>query len=134
MSVRTIEDMIDWVEENIENDPALTKMANHVGYSEFYCSAKFHEYVGIPFKEYVFRRKLSLAAENLAKTNTRIIEIAVQYGFSSQEAFTRAFKEFMVVRLISTDSIDPIFHLSKEYRYKNRFVKTLLYAQKRSVF
>lgn len=92
MSVRTIEDMIDWVEENIENDPALTKMANHVGYSEFYCSAKFHEYVGIPFKEYVFRRKLSLAAENLAKTNTRIIEIAVQYGFSSQEAFTRAFK------------------------------------------
>lgn len=92
MSVRTIEDMIDWVEENIEGDPALAKMADHVGYSEFYCSVKFHEYVGISFKEYVGRRKLSLAAETLAKSNARIIEIALQYGFSSHRAFTRAFK------------------------------------------
>ena len=93
MSVRTIEDMIDWVENNIESDLALEKMANHVGYSEFYCSAKFHECVGISFKEYVLRRKLSLAAQALIRTDARIIEIALQYGFSSHEAFTRAFKK-----------------------------------------
>lgn len=93
MSVRTIEDMIDWVEDNIEEDPALSKMADHVGYSAFYCSAKFHEYVGIPFKEYVVRRKLSLAAVALVQTDVRILEIAMQYGFSSHEAFTRAFKK-----------------------------------------
>lgn len=92
MSIKTIEDMIDWVEENIEEDPALAKMADYVGYSEFYCSAKFHEYVGISYKEYIFRRKLSLAAESLLVTNARIIEVALQYGFSSHEAFTRAFK------------------------------------------
>ena len=84
--------MIDWIEENIEGDPALGKMASHVGYSAFYCSAKFHEYVGISFKEYIVRRRLSLAAEALRNTNTSIIEIALQYGFSSHEAFTRAFK------------------------------------------
>lgn len=93
MSVRTIEDMIDWVENNIEDDPDLAKMANHVGYSEFYCSSKFHEYVGIPFKQYVFRRKLALAAESLVTTDAHIIEIAMRYGFSSHEAFTRAFKK-----------------------------------------
>ncbi len=93
MSVRTIEDMIDWVETNMEETPTLEKMADHVGYSEFYCSAKFHEYVGIPFKEYVFKRKLSLAAESLMKTDSLIIEIAMQYGFSSHEAFSRSFKK-----------------------------------------
>lgn len=93
MSVRTIEDMIDWVEKNIEDDPTLTKMADYVGYSECYCSAKFHEYVGISFKEYIGRRKLSLAAEALRITDMRIIEIALQYGFSSHGAFTRAFKK-----------------------------------------
>ena len=93
MSLRNIEDMIDWVENNIEYDPNLTKMANHVGYSEFYCSAKFHEYVGVRFKEYVLRRKLALAAEKLIETDANIIEIAMQYGFSSHEAFTRAFKK-----------------------------------------
>ena len=93
MSVRTIEDMIDWVEQNIEYAPTLDKMADHVGYSEFYCSAKFHEYVGVPFKEYVFRRKLSLAAKSLMNTDSLIIDIAMQYGFSSHEAFSRAFKK-----------------------------------------
>ena len=93
MSVRTIEDMIDWVEKNMEETPTLYKMADHVGYSEFYCSAKFHEYVGIPFKEYVFKRKLSLAAESLMNTNSLIIDVAMQYGFSSHEAFCRAFKK-----------------------------------------
>ena len=93
MSVRTIEDMIDWVEQNMEESPTLDKMADHVGYSEFYCSAKFHEHVGVPFKEYVFRRKLTLAAESLIKTDSLIIDIAMQYGFSSHEAFSRAFKK-----------------------------------------
>ncbi len=93
MSLRTIEDMIDWVETNMEAHPTLEQMANHVGYSEFYCSAKFHEYVGISFKEYVLKRKLSLAAELLMKTDSLIIDIAIRYGFSSHEAFGRAFKK-----------------------------------------
>ena len=93
MSVRTIEDMIDWVEKNMEEVPTLNKLAEHVGYSEFYCSAKFHEYVGVPFKEYVFKRKLSLAAGTLMNTDALIIDIAMQYGFSSHEAFSRAFKK-----------------------------------------
>lgn len=93
MSIRTINDMVNWVENNIEEEPTLERMANHVGYSEFYCSAKFHEYVGVSFKEYVLRRKLSLAAEMLLTTDARIIEIAVLYGFSSHEAFSRAFKK-----------------------------------------
>lgn len=93
MSVRTIEEMLGWVEDHLHDNPTLCQMAHYVGYSEFYCSAKFHEYVGISFKEYVFRRRLSLAAEALIHTDARIIEIALQYGFSSHEAFTRSFKK-----------------------------------------
>ena len=93
MSVKTIKAMLDWVEDNLEDDPILPQMALHVGYSEYYCSAKFHEYVGVPFKEYVLKRKLSCAAKELVQTDRRIIEIAMQFGFSSHEAFTRAFKK-----------------------------------------
>ncbi len=92
MSVRTIETMLDWVEDNIEEGPTLDKMANYVGYSEFYCSAKFHECVGVSFKEYLLKRKLNLAAQMLINSDAHIIEIAMKYGFSSHEAFTRAFK------------------------------------------
>ncbi len=94
MSVKTISSMVQWVEDNLANQPTLPKMAAYVGYSEFYCSAKFHEYVGISFKEYVQRRKLSMAMINLLKTDERIIDIALKHGFSSHEAFTRAFQKF----------------------------------------
>lgn len=93
MSVKTINAMLDWVEDNLEDEPILPQMALYVGYSEYYCSSKFHEYVGIPFKEYVFKRKLSCAANELVHTDRRIIEIAMQFGFSSHEAFTRSFKK-----------------------------------------
>ncbi len=91
MSVKTIETMINWVETNLKNEPTLDKMSDYVGYSSFYCSAKFHEVVGISFKEYVMRRKLTLAAKELRETKLKIIDIAVKYGFSSNEAFSRAF-------------------------------------------
>lgn len=91
MSIITIESMVSWVEENLEECPTLEQMSDFVGYSPCYCSAKFHEYVGISFKDYILKRKLSLAAVALQKTNYRIIDIAIQYGFSSHEAFTRAF-------------------------------------------
>ena len=91
MSIKTIETMIDWVEMNLKDAPTLEKMSEHVGYSSFYCSAKFHEAVGISFKEYVIKRKLTQAAFDLRETNQKIIDIAIKYGFSSNEAFSRAF-------------------------------------------
>lgn len=93
MSVKTVNSMLDWVESNLEDEPNLSQMALYVGYSEYYCSVKFHEYVGVPFKEYVFKRKLSCAANELVHTERRIIEVAMQFGFSSHEAFTRSFKK-----------------------------------------
>lgn len=91
MSIKTVVSMVDWVEINLEDNPTLEKMSEHVGYSSFYCSSKFHEVIGISFKEYVLKRKMSLAAVDLRDTNQKIIDIAIKYGFSSNEAFTRAF-------------------------------------------
>ena len=42
-------------------------------------------------KEYVRRRRLSLAALEIRDTKKSILRIAVNYGYNSQEAFSRAF-------------------------------------------
>ena len=93
MSLKTIENMVEWVESNIHEAPSLNRMSKHVGYSPCYCSSKFHEIVGCSFKEYVGRRKLSSAALDLLNTRERIIDIAIKYGYSSHEAFTRSFSK-----------------------------------------
>lgn len=91
MSIKTIENMVDWIENNITRNVTLSEMSRYVGYSPYYCSAKFHEIVGISFKQYISKRRLSLAAVEIKTTTLRFLDIALKYGFSSQEAFTRAF-------------------------------------------
>jgi len=91
LSAKTIETMVNWIEDNIMKKPTLTEMSNYIGYSPFYCSSKFHENVGITFKQYISKRRLSLASIKVKDTKIRFLDIALKYGFSSQEAFTRAF-------------------------------------------
>lgn len=86
-----IQEMIDWIEENIREEPSLTQMSDHIGYSPYYCSRHFHKITGMTIKGYVAGRRLALAALALRDTDERIIDIAVKYGYSSQKALTRAF-------------------------------------------
>lgn len=91
MSIKTVENMVNWIEGNITRNPTLAEMSNHVGYSQFYCSNKFHEYIGITFKQYLSKRRLMLAAMEVKNSRERLLDIALKYGFSCQESFTRAF-------------------------------------------
>lgn len=86
-----IQKMIDWIEDNISNNPTLLEMSFQIGYSPFYCSRKFHEIVGMTLKSYIAGRRLCKATLEIRDTNERILDIAIKYGFSSQEALTRAF-------------------------------------------
>lgn len=86
-----IQKMIDWIEENIRENPSLTQMSDQIGYSPYYCSRHFHKITGMTVKSYVSGRRLALAALALRDTDERIIDIAVKCGYSSQEALTRAF-------------------------------------------
>ena len=44
-------------------------------------------------RDYLRYRKLAFALKDIRDTEEGILDIAVRYGFSSHEAFTRAFKE-----------------------------------------
>ncbi|MGN0701465.1 MAG: helix-turn-helix domain-containing protein [Oscillospiraceae bacterium] len=72
---------------------ALSRLAERMGYSEFYVSRKFRETSGMQFRDYLRYRRLAFALKELRDTDRRILDIALDYGFSSHEAFTRAFGE-----------------------------------------
>lgn len=78
-----------------KNDESLTLciLAQEFGYSQSHFSRKFKEISGMQFRDYLRYRKLAFALKQLRDTPAPILEIALDYGFSSHEAFTRAFKE-----------------------------------------
>ena len=86
-----IQKIKSWIDSNVEERISLSKLSEISGYSSFYLSRKFHEIENIPLKEYILVSKIQHAANRLNETNERIIDIAINHGYSSQEAFTRAF-------------------------------------------
>ena len=93
MSIQTIEIMAKWVENNLTENPTLKDMSSYVGYSPFYCSAKFKEHMGISFKQFLAQCRLTAAAKDIQNTDDKITDIALRYGYSSSEALTRAFSQ-----------------------------------------
>ena len=94
---KNIQNSVLEIDKNIknQNDEALTlcNLEVFLGYSEYYVSRKFSEISGMSLRDYLRYRKLAFALKDIRDTQEGIIDIAVRYGFSSHEAFTRAFKE-----------------------------------------
>ena len=64
----SVQQMIEWIEQNIEEEPTLLKIAREVGYSPYYCSTLFHKICGLTMKSYLAGRRLCYVAmvEDLA--------------------------------------------------------------------
>ncbi len=92
--IQTIIDEIDICIKN-HDDEALTlsHLATKMNYSEYHMSRKFKEISGMQFRDYLRYRRLAFALIEIRDTKKSILDIALDYGFSSHEAFTRAFKE-----------------------------------------
>lgn len=92
-----IQIIIDEIDECIRQheDEALTLsiLSSKRGYSEFYITRKFKEISGMRFRDYLRYRKLAFALKEVRDSKRSLLDIACDYGFSSHEAFTRAFKE-----------------------------------------
>lgn len=93
---RQVQKIVDEIDECIinRNDDGLTlrEIARKNGYSEFHMTRKFKELSGISIRDYLRKRRLAFALIDLRDTNKTILDIAVDYGFSSHEAFCRSFK------------------------------------------
>jgi AraC family transcriptional regulator len=90
----SIVDKAVWViERNSEQPLTLNAIANACAVSRSHLAFAFGAATGMPVMKYVRGRRLSEAAETLAKGGNDILSIALEAGYGSHEAFTRAFRE-----------------------------------------
>lgn len=85
---------LDYIEEHLADDITLEEIAYQANSSLFWFHRIFSLLLGDSLGEYLRKRRLNSAAEELVTSKQRIIEIAVKYGFSSHESFTRAFHKY----------------------------------------
>ncbi|MDR2972941.1 MAG: AraC family transcriptional regulator, partial [Bacteroidales bacterium] len=82
-----------YIECNVENGVTSDSAAKTANYSLKQLNRIFSLITGLTLGEYIRWYKLTQALFDLKYSEMSIIDIAFKYGYESQEAFTRAFKD-----------------------------------------
>ncbi|XMB71695.1 AraC family transcriptional regulator [Mycoplasmatota bacterium WC30] len=82
-----------YIEMHISENINLEDIAKECNVSYYYFSKTFTMITGYTLKEYIRNRRVTLASYEVSNTDHRILDIAIKYGYSSNEAFSRAFKK-----------------------------------------
>ncbi|WP_430788899.1 AraC family transcriptional regulator [Virgibacillus flavescens] len=84
---------IDYIEEYLNQDLSIQDAANVACMSKFHYQRMFSMLTGVPVSEYIRRRRLTRAAQELAHSNSKVIDVALAYGYETPESFSKAFRK-----------------------------------------
>lgn len=83
---------IDYLEEHLDQSVDLTTVSKAAGISHWHFQRIFKALTGETLMAYVRSRRLANAHQRLLTTDEPILRIALEAGYESQAAFTRAFR------------------------------------------
>jgi AraC-like DNA-binding protein len=81
-----------YIEKHLDEKLSVNDIAGVFGYSEYHFSRLFTEYIGMSVMEYVKRRRLIQAAEDIIH-GMKIIDAALKFSYDSHSGFSKAFKK-----------------------------------------
>ena len=90
-NIEKVQAAIDYIEGHLTEKLDLDAIAGAVHYSKYHLHRVFSKTVGLTLHEYRNRRQLTEAAKLLVFSERTILDIALQAGYESQQAFTAAF-------------------------------------------
>jgi AraC family transcriptional regulator len=83
--------LVDLVEKHLTEEFDVSALAREFGTTEYHLRRMFSSLAGMPLSEYVRRRRMTVAAADVIQGEGDLLSIAVRHGYSSTEAFGRAF-------------------------------------------
>lgn len=83
---------IDNIEDNLDKEISYDEAARIACCSPYYFQRVFSYVSGVSLAEYIRRRKMTQAAFELQRADSRVIDVALKYGYSSPTSFHRAFQ------------------------------------------
>jgi AraC family transcriptional regulator len=92
--IKQLNESINYIEENLAGEISYETISKITRCSIYNFQRMFSYIADKSLSEYIRSRRLTMAAFDLLNSTERIIDISLKYGYESQDAFTRAFKNF----------------------------------------
>ncbi len=91
--LQQIQRAVDYIEDHLNDDLPIEALAREAAFSTWHFQIVFKATVGDTVKNYVRSRRLTKSVIELGTSDRKVLDIALDAGFESQESYTRAFKQ-----------------------------------------
>ncbi len=90
--LKKLNEAINYIENNLDSKISYDEAARIACCSTFYFQRLVSYVSGISLSEYIRRRRMTQAAFELQRTDAKVLDIALKYGYTSPTSFNRAFQ------------------------------------------
>lgn len=90
-NIKRIEKALNYIESRLKESISLESMAESCCLSPYHFHKLFKMLTGEPPGSYIRKRRLFQAALKIRSENYKVIDAAMEYGYGSSDAFSRAF-------------------------------------------
>lgn len=90
--LKNLSNAIEYIEDNLDKEISYEEAASIACCSTYYFQRLFSYVAGISLSEYIRRRRMSQAAFELQRTDKKVLDVALKYGYTSPTSFNRAFQ------------------------------------------
>ncbi len=127
---KSLNQVIKVIEENLTNKIEYKDLAKIIGTSAYTLQRIFVFLTGITLTEYIRKRRLSKAAEELISTDIKIIDLSIKYQYDSPISFSNSFKKMhgvtpkilrkdkKVIKIFPELEFTPITQIIEELEYR----------------
>lgn len=92
--INHIQNCIDYIENHLTDKIDYKVLEKQECFSFYNIQKAFSLICGISIGEYVRKRRLTLAGNDLKNKKNKVIDVALKYEYDTPESFSRAFKSF----------------------------------------
>jgi AraC-like DNA-binding protein len=92
--IQCLSKSIQYIEDHLTDRISIDEISNQAYTSSSHFQLLFHLVFGMTAGEYIRNRRLTLAALDLLKPGSKIIDVAMRYQYDTQESFSKAFTRF----------------------------------------
>lgn len=115
---------LEYIEKNLASPIRTESISEHLHCSKSTIEKLFKYVNNISIRDYIIRRRMSRASRDLVKNPDRsLLDIGMEYGYGSNEAFTRAFQSVWQISPSEFRKNPSEFELFPGYRIERELLE-----------